>query len=194
VANNQVERMQATCIDVLESCRFDGEQPWLLALRGERVGYLQPSLMEATEFRCPEQLGWMSALRQGGVRLSMQALELVHALLATPPDVVAGQAGAGGAGGAVAGGSGGGFRPHAFVYFRDGGFRAEVPSECRWLYDLDYLPPGGEAGVANAEHYSVCRTEEEYGCAIASSAFSSSTNSRLTPLLVSTPSLLLLYL
>ena len=35
-----------------------------------------------------------------------------------------------------------------FVYFRDSGFRAEVPEECRWLYDLDYLPPGGEAGVA----------------------------------------------
>jgi hypothetical protein len=79
-------------------------------------------------------------LRELGVQLSMTSLELLHSCLMPVP-------------------GGGGHRyPHTFAYFRDPSFKSELPEDHRWIFDVDYAPPG--SNLTHIEHYTVTKSEE----------------------------------
>jgi telomerase protein component 1 len=136
-------RIQQTCLNEIDNCRTSPHQlPWFIALRGERYGWIQDAYAAASEFRHPARLAWLERFRAADKKLSITSMEVHHAFLSaasTASDPT----------------------PHAFAYFRDGGFKSALPRDQRWVFDFDYIGPNDAVDPDVALQYTPLANAEE---------------------------------
>lgn len=173
VLPEQTKRIQQTCLNELDSCLSPRDielqalssmlnvpinqlesslpshyigRPWVVALRGERYGWIQDTYAPTDDFARSDRVRlWIEYLQKEHKKISITSMEVCHSILSFSSLALNNKEISNDQSNNIDNNDDYILKNtensliHAFAYFRDPGLKEKLPADLKWVFDFDYI-------------------------------------------------------